>query len=98
MPNAVKALSHWMQLILRVFSKGRAIVRARKCRMAVGRPPVLSEYRHERRFNRRLPSPHHIRTTFRFSGLWIEAVCLVRVRSLAWRLHMAAMKPEGREE
>src|SRR5271166_1150362 len=27
-PNAVKALSHWMQLILRVFSKGRAIVRA----------------------------------------------------------------------
>ena len=28
MPNAVKALSDWMQLILRVFSKGRAIVRA----------------------------------------------------------------------
>jgi hypothetical protein len=39
-PNAVRTLSHGKQLILRAFSKEQAIVRAGKCRTAVGRPPV----------------------------------------------------------
>ena len=59
---------------------------------------MVSEYRHERRFNHKLQSPHHIRTALRFNGLCIEAICLARVRSLAWRLHMPAMKAENGEE
>src|ERR1017187_7829581 len=42
-----------------------------------------------------LQSPHRIRTALRFNGLCIEAISLVRVRSLAWRLHMPAMKYES---